>query len=336
MSLRRGAGARSARIVVLGDLVLDIVARGDGPLEPASDASGTVRFRAGGSAANTARTFVRLGGRATFIGAVGQDHWARRLTAAMRAEGVVVHAVAVSHPTARLVALIRPDGERSFLVERGAADALDAADLDQAWFRACDLLHLPGYSLFTHPLAGAAMRGAAIAQGRGALLSVDLSSRAPLLAMGRRRAWQILTELRPTIVFGNGGEVAALTGERQEERLLRVAPIVVVKEGVAGCRVLARAGDSAEVLRLTVATPRIAARDTTGAGDAFDAGFLLSMLKQSGRGSAPSGASSQSGGSAPSGATLPRDAGSLRRAAVAGHRAAGALLRLPRSDLPDR
>lgn len=333
MSLRRSPGARSApRLVVLGDLVLDIVARGEGPVEPGSDVSGTIRFRAGGSAANTARTFVKLGGRATFIGAVGQDQWARRLTAALRAEGVLVHAVVASHPTARLVALIRPDGERSFLVERGAADALDAADVDQRWFRSCDLLHLPGYSLFTQPLASAAMRGAAIAQERGALLSVDLSSRAPLLATGTRRAWQILTELRPTILFGNGGEVTALTGERQEERLLRVAPIVVVEEGAAGCRVLARTGQRSDVLRLTVATARLAARDTTGAGDAFDAGFLLSLLKSWGRGRVPMPSSGGSG----SDATQPRDAGSLRRAAVAGHRAAGLLLRSPRSDLPDR
>lgn len=313
-----------ARLAVLGDLVLDVVARGDGPMAPASDVSGTVRFRVGGSAANTARTFVKLGGRAAFIGAVGRDPWARRLTAAVRAEGVVVHAVVASHPTARLVALIRPDGERSFVVERGAADALEAADLDQAWFRSCDLLHLPGYSLFTQPLAGAAMRGAAIVLQRGASISVDLSSRAPLLAMGRRRAWQILAELRPTIVFGNSGEVAALTGDRQEERLLGVAPIVVVKEGAAGCRVLARAGEGTDVLRLTVATTRIAARDTTGAGDAFDAGFLYSML------------TAASGGGSPSAVTLARDAGSLRRAAVAGHRAAGALLRSSRLDLPDR
>ena len=320
MGIRRGRDTkRSARLVVLGDLVLDVVAHFDGPVAQASDVSGTVRFRPGGSAANTARAFARLGGRATFIGAVGRDAWARRLTLAVRAEGVTVHTVPVALPTARLVALVRPDGERSFVVERGAADALQASDVDATWFRSCDAFHVPGYSLFTEPLARAATRGAAIAHERGAWISIDLSSRAPLLAMGRRRAWRILAELRPNIVFGNAGEVAALTGERQEERLLRVVPIVVVKEGAAGCRVLARVGGGADVLRLTVATTPLPARDTTGAGDSFDAGFLYSLL------AVPKGEGA-----------LSRDAGSLRRAAVAGHSAAAALLRSPRLQLPDR
>ncbi|MBA2275137.1 MAG: carbohydrate kinase family protein [Chloroflexi bacterium] len=330
IGLRRGAGRRRAavvpRLVVLGDVVLDIVARSDGPLEPASDVPGTVRFRAGGSAANTARAFAGLGGRSTFIGAVGGDRWARRLMAALRAESVTVQAVPKARPTARLVVLVGSDGERSFVVERGAADALEARDLEEAWFRSCDALHLPGYSLFAEPLAGAARRGAAMAREREAVVSVDLASRAPLLAMGRRRAWQVLGEVRPSVIFGNVGEVTALTGERREERLLGLAPLVVVKEGAAGCRVLARVGEGSEVLRLAVATTRIAARDTTGAGDAFDAGFLHSILS-----------ARREAGSLPGDpGSLPRDPGALRRAALAGHRAAAALLRSPRAELTDR
>jgi len=72
------------------------------------------------------------------------------------------------------------------------------------------------------------------------------------------------------------------------------------------------------VLRLTVATVSITARDTTGAGDAFDAGFLYSLS------------------AAAKGEALPRDAGSLRRAAVAGHRAAATVLRGSRIELADR
>lgn len=328
MRVRPGHRAKpangAARLVVLGDLVLDIVARAEGSLETASDVAGTIRFRAGGSAANTGRAFTKLGGRATFIGAVGRDAWARRLTAALRTEGVTVHSVPVAQPTARLVVLVGAGGERSFVVERGAADALQAAALDEAWFRSCDALHIPGYSLFNQPLAGAAMRGASIARERGAVISVDLASRAPLLAMGRRKTLQVLEELQPSVVFGNGGEMAALTGQRHEERLLRVTPIVVVKEGAAGCRISARGGAGSDVLRLAVATTSLTARDTTGAGDAFDAGFLHALLTP------------PRGEERPRGGDLPRDAGALRRAAVAGHRAAATLLRSPRPQLPDR
>ncbi len=129
------SASRRPHLVVLGDILVDVVASPMGRLLRGSDVPGTVRFRAGGSASNTARAFARLGGRATLIGAVGEDGWGRRLTAALRVEGVTVRAVTVARPTGRLVALVGPDGERSFVTERGAADYLSPSHLRDGWLR---------------------------------------------------------------------------------------------------------------------------------------------------------------------------------------------------------
>jgi sugar/nucleoside kinase (ribokinase family) len=306
---------RPAHLAVLGDLVLDIVVTSDAHPARGSDVAGSVRFRRGGSAANTARAFALLGGRATFIGAVGRDAWGRRLARSLRTDGVRLRAVTAEEPTARLVAYVGADGERSFVTDRGAADRLSASDLDARWFRGVDALHVPAYSLFARPLADAADRAAALARERGALVSVDLASRAPLRAMGRRRARAAIAALEPAIVFANVDEASALFRRTPEERLLEIAPVAVIKEGALGCRVLARTG-AGGMRRIDVATDPLAVTDTTGAGDAFDAGFLFAVLGTEGGWERAAGRVT-----------------ALRRAAKAGHHAARVLLTSPRAEL---
>jgi sugar/nucleoside kinase (ribokinase family) len=314
--LRSSTRASADGLAALGDLLLDIVVVGDEPLQRGTDVPGTVRFRQGGSAANVARTFSRLGGRATFIGAIGADSMGRRLVSSLRVSGVTVHAVATPAPTGRLVAIVeRGGGDRSFLTERGATDALTPRDVQPAWFRGIGALHLPGYSLFNYPLGAAAARAVDLAHGRGVLISVDLASRGPLLSAGRRLIWSRIEAVAPHVILANAPEAIALTGQADPPRLLDLAPVVVIKEGSEGCRVLWREPGSGHTADQTVATTPITASDTTGAGDAFAAGFLQVLLAAGGAAASAWGATA------------------LRRAALAGHAAAAQLLRGPRPEL---
>src|SRR5688572_28018833 len=72
------------RLVTIGDLTLDVIVQPAGEAESGTEVPATIRFRAGGSAANTARAFARLSGAATFIGAVGSDRVGRLAAAALR------------------------------------------------------------------------------------------------------------------------------------------------------------------------------------------------------------------------------------------------------------
>jgi sugar/nucleoside kinase (ribokinase family) len=281
-------------------------------LEAGTDVPGSVAFVQGGSAANTARWLGRLGARTTLIAAVGRDATGRALVDAVRGDGVTVRASRVAGArTARIAVMVGPGGERSFVPDRGAADRLDPADLRPAWFDGAQALHLPAYSLLGEPLGAAGRRAIELARGAGAVISVDLASVAPLLASGRRAAVDLIASAGPDILFATAAEADALVGGGPVDGLLDVAGIVVVKRGRKGATVLARSGS--ERLRFEVATAPIDTADSTGAGDAFDAGFLVGWFAAKAAGRA-----------------LPA---ALHRATLGGHRVAARQLSTPRLEL---
>jgi sugar/nucleoside kinase (ribokinase family) len=305
-----------SRLVALGDLLLDVVITPVRPIERGTDVPGRLTFRRGGSAANTAAAFAALGGHAVLITSLGDDPWAGRLLASVRDDGVHVHAARRPGRSGRLAALIDEHGERSFVTERAAADALTTADLRPRWLRGAHILHVPAYSLFAEPLGATALEAAHLVHESGALVSCDLSSAGPLLEQGVRRTKARLAALAPDVLFANRAEAAALlraTGRRAWAGLVGHASLVVVKDGRWGCRVLW--GETGSTRQLDVAAPRVRSQlDSTGAGDAFAAGFLFSLLGSGGR------------------AAMDRDR-PLRRAAMAGHRAAGAALHRGRPEI---
>jgi sugar/nucleoside kinase (ribokinase family) len=256
----------------MGDLTLDVIVRQSARIESGTDVPAAISFRAGGSAANTARAFARLGGAATFVGAVGDDRLGVVLSAALRRDGVRVQVVRNKGHSARLVVSLAASGERSFLTDRGTADSLRWQPTFPKLLKATDALHLPAYSLLKAPLADTALRAARVARGVGALVSVDLASRRPLLAGGSVAARATIAAVKCDVLFANRDEAAALVGPRNLPQLLELAPIVVIKAGAAGCTVMWRD------VEIDIAARPLKATDTTGAGDGFDAGFLFSLI----------------------------------------------------------
>src|SRR5436190_1644346 len=102
----RPVRGKRPRLVTIGDLTVDIVVGTHSGPDTGTDVPAVVAFRAGGSAANTARAFARLGGAATFVGAVGSDRIGRLAVRALRADGVTARVVARRGRTARLIVLV--------------------------------------------------------------------------------------------------------------------------------------------------------------------------------------------------------------------------------------
>jgi ribokinase len=146
---------------------------------------------------------------------------------------------------------------RSMITDRGVGPRFPADALEESWLDGCTWLHLPAYSLVKDPISGAARAAATAAARRSARLSVDLSSTAALSEFGVDRFTALLAGLRPDVVFGTQAETA-LIGDLP-------GPEIVVKLGPAGVRASGRAHPAA-------ATEAV---DSTGAGDAFAAGYLL-------------------------------------------------------------
>ena len=300
---------------MVGDLVVDVVLRPERPLEHGSDVPGRITLTQGGSAANVARWLGRLGARSSLVAAVGRDAAGRALVDALRSDRVTPHVMRLAGArTGRIGVLIARDGERSFIQDRGAALQLRPTDLKPAWFSRADAVHLPIYSLLDEPLGLAGRRAIELGRQAGAAISLDLASIGPLLARGRRGARSLIAEIAPDILFATAAEAEALLGRYAVEGLLDAAMVAVVKRGSQGATVLAREGDRR--LRFEVATTPISTADTTGAGDAFDAGFLVGWFASHAAGRA-----------------LPA---SLQRAAISGHRAAARQLSSARPELPLR
>jgi ribokinase len=226
-------------LVVLGDLMVDVVARGS--LVHGGDAPARISVCGGGSAANVAAWAAALGTPVTLVCNVGDDERGRTAVAELRAAGVQVEArIDRERPTGTCVVLVEPGGERTMLSDPGANDA-PLAEIPLG-----DHLHVAGYALVRDGPRASALAAIDRARGAGMTVSVDPSP------MVRRGAIPPVDLLLP-----NEREAALVDGE------------MVVKLGAAG----ARWGD------LHVPAEPVHVVDTTGAGDAFAAGLLGARLK---------------------------------------------------------
>jgi sugar/nucleoside kinase (ribokinase family) len=261
-----------SRILVIGDVMVDVIVRPEGPLARGSDRRARITIEPGGSAANQAAWLASFGAKVDFVARVGLGD-VERERARLEAIGVAPHLVGdPAHETGRLIALIDANGERSFFTDRGANDALEARDIPDALIAGAAHIHLSGYSFFA-PSPRAAVRDAMRRAGEKPV-SVDPASAEFLREVGAETflAWT----KGASILFPNEEEAAILAGsddpETQCARLAERYPLVVIKRGPAG----AEAAEGAR--RWRASAPKIEAIDTTGAGDAFVAAFLAARF----------------------------------------------------------
>ena len=127
-----GVERKSRSVLVIGDVMRDVIVRPEGPPVRGADRRAAIRVVPGGSGANLAAWLVYAGLDAVIVGRVGRDDHARQVELFRGAGVVPVLAADADAPTGMLVALIDPDGERSFLTDRGANERLAREDLPDA------------------------------------------------------------------------------------------------------------------------------------------------------------------------------------------------------------
>jgi sugar/nucleoside kinase (ribokinase family) len=246
------------RVCVLGDLLLDVIVRLDSPVADGDDTSAETRVGAGGQAANVAAWVAELGEDARFVGKRADDPAGRLVAEELRSRGVDLAGPVVEGRNGVVVSLVGPSGDRTMASDRGVSPLLGAWELDMRWFRDCAWLHLSGYSLLRSPIDEAGAKAAGAVRALGGKVSVDLASASLIGAYGPERLLGRLRLLEPDVVFANDDEVAAVGDELPAATLVR-------KRGAEGIVV---DGDALPALPAEVV-------DTTGAGDALAAGFIV-------------------------------------------------------------
>jgi sugar/nucleoside kinase (ribokinase family) len=245
-------------VCTLGDLTLDVVVRLGAPLAAGGDTDAEIRLGPGGQAANVAAWASELGASARFIGRTGDDE-----AGSLARAGLVARSVEIRGPVGGrngvICALVSPGGERSMAADRGTARDLSPTDVDASWLAGADHLHVSGYALMLEPVRAAALRAGELARAGAAGISVDLASWSAIRESGVDAFREAVRELGPDVVFAN----------QDEERVVGrngLDATWILKRGAGGCSF---GGDE----RAALPVERVV--DTTGAGDALAAGWIV-------------------------------------------------------------
>ena len=232
----------------------------------------------GGSAANTTISAARLGLRTRFLGKIGNDE-----TADTYHQNFLDHGVDGSCfkrgdlPNGRCLSLITPDGQRTLRTCLGAAVTLSPEEITVEDFSSSRHAHIEGYLMFNPALAIAVVD---CARAAGCSISIDLSS---FEVVNVARDW-LLRQIDQgiNIIFANEDEIRALyqtTSTDYEALAKRLSAqgrgcLAAVKMGKDGAWI-ARGREVHRILPVTASQ----LVDTTGAGDAWAAGFLYGYLR---------------------------------------------------------
>ena len=258
-------------LCVIGDLVEDVVVWLPTNLSYGTDTPSRIVRTRGGSASNvavfaaTAKTASSTNTakfRSRLIAQVGSDLLGNQLVATLETSGVEP-CVVRSGRTGSIVVIVSPDGERTMLTDRAAATELNRAPKN--WHDDVSILHLPAYSLFSEPLGEAARECITIAHEKNITVSIDASSASLIKTFGIAKFRDLVAELNPKIFFCNTDEAEVLNLTTQPLEL----DVVVIKAGASPTTLITRNAKS------TIAVAPVGEIiDSTGAGDAFAAGFL--------------------------------------------------------------
>ena len=227
----------------------------------------------GGSAGNTCAVAAALGARVAYLGKVADDQLGAVFAHDLQALGVHFPSARLTSgaPTARCLILVTPDGQRTMNTFLGACVTFGEDDVDEDLIAAACVTYLEGY-LFDPPTAQAAFRRAAAAAHRaGRQVALSLSD--AFCVDRHRAAFRDLVSGHVDILFANETEITSLyeknTFEEAAEAARADVALAALTRSEAGSVIL-RGSET-----VTIAAEPVQLVDTTGAGDAYAAGFLV-------------------------------------------------------------
>ena len=232
-------------------------------------------YRSGGSAANTLAAIAGLGGRTALLGCVGSDSLGKRYVEDLDGIGVEFIPSSSSLPTGTCVVLVTPDSKRTLLTTLGCAPFLQESQVDTSLISRARLLYVEGY-LWDDPQTIAAIRKAIIyAKKHGVRIAFSASDS---FCVHRHKAdFLRLIQEDVDMLFANAEEAKALVSRdslpEAGDALGDLCQLVALTDGEKGSLLFHRQK------RVNIPPVPCRAVDTTGAGDAYAAGFLMGFIR---------------------------------------------------------
>ena len=263
----------SARVIIIGDAMLDVVVRPLEAIASTSDTPSSVRISRGGSAANIA---VAIGREldVTYVGVIGDDTSGEFFRLDLEENGVSANLSTVSGGTGVVVAVVARDGQRAMMTDRGVNSELDMTVVLEALKANFDHLHVSGYTVLDEATRDIATAALDVARDRGATTSVDVCSVGPLKKIGAETFLSAIGEV--SMLFANEEEALELSGESDVlvagHALNDIANEVMITRGGLGAVVIHKSTVFSEPSR------HVEIVDTTGAGDAATGAYLSARL----------------------------------------------------------
>jgi ribokinase len=262
------------KIIVIGDVMLDVVVQPTQEVAPTSDTPANVRVGRGGSGANVAVALAAVGHDVSYVGVVGNDVAGEQFVADLQRAGVRPLLQTVEGSTGVVVALIASDGQRAMMTDRGVNNQLTLESVLRVLEAPFDHLHLSGYTLLDVATRRTGTTALERATSLGASTSVDVCSVGPLAAVTPTVFRE--AALASAMLIANEEEALLLAGASDvveaANTLARDFEEVFITRGREGALVVA-GGQSWSESSLSVEV-----LDTTGAGDAASGAYVSARL----------------------------------------------------------
>ena len=228
------------------------------------------KITSGGSAGNTAAALAQLGTKTIFIGKVGSDEFGKKFINEIQKTGAEFFSHSDHHkPTAKSFVLITPDAQRTMCTFLGCASEITESDIVESGFKDASILYLEGY-LWDAPATISALKKAiSFAKKNGVKVAFSLSD--SFCVARHKTDFLGLIKNDLDILFANEAEALELAPNFSENKNL----IAIVTKGENGCEVFS--GGKSFVSPAQKIEKLV---DTTGAGDAFAAGFLHGLVNE--------------------------------------------------------
>lgn len=260
----------SIKIIFVGDVMQDILISHKDEIAFGSDTQANIKMQGGGSATNAAVWAATQNLEVGLVARIGDDQTGKIILEELKRPNLNLNLVKTNGVASGSCAiLIDATGERTMFPDPGANVFLTSEDIPKDWFKQAEIIHISAYSLLRKNTKNAIGEIIKIAKESGLKTSVDVASSQPLID---NDGFDALQELAPwDYLFANKDEAEVLGDITKIKSLCKN---LVLKQGSKETLWIT---DNSEIKEVP---EKVEVKDLIGAGDAFAAGFLVSVINK--------------------------------------------------------